>query len=103
MSVAGRACGCRFGRFIFNDTTVLDERLFIAGAVMAAVAIAVIAAMTLAPSCAPPPRRRWPLPRSPPSLASIRSIATHPPQGLTGWSRQSRSGVGSAAPPGTAR
>jgi hypothetical protein len=32
----------------FNDTTVLDERLFIAGAVMVAVAIAVIAAMTLA-------------------------------------------------------
>jgi len=31
-----------------NDTTVLDERLFIAGAVMVAVAIAVIAAMTLA-------------------------------------------------------
>ena len=32
----------------FNDTTVLDERLFIAGAVMVAVAILVIAAMTLA-------------------------------------------------------
>jgi hypothetical protein len=32
----------------FNDTTVLDERLFIAGAVMVAVAIGVIAAMTLA-------------------------------------------------------
>ena len=32
----------------FNDTTVLDERLFIAGAVMVAVAIVVIAAMTLA-------------------------------------------------------
>jgi hypothetical protein len=32
----------------FNDTTPLDERLFIAGAVMVAVAIAVIAAMTLA-------------------------------------------------------
>jgi hypothetical protein len=32
----------------FNDTTPLDERLFIAGAVMVAVAIVVIAAMTLA-------------------------------------------------------
>jgi hypothetical protein len=32
----------------FNDTTPLDERLFIAGAVMVAIAIAVIAAMTLA-------------------------------------------------------
>jgi hypothetical protein len=32
----------------FNDTTALDERLFIAGAVMVTVAIAVIAAMTLA-------------------------------------------------------
>jgi len=32
----------------FNDTTPLDERLFIAGAVMVAVAIGVIAAMTLA-------------------------------------------------------
>jgi hypothetical protein len=32
----------------FNDTTVLDERLFIAGAVMVAIAIVVIAAMTLA-------------------------------------------------------
>jgi hypothetical protein len=32
----------------FNDTTVLDERLFILGAVMVAVAIVVIAAMTLA-------------------------------------------------------
>jgi hypothetical protein len=32
----------------FNDTTALDERLFIAGAVMVAVAIGVIAAMTLA-------------------------------------------------------
>jgi hypothetical protein len=32
----------------FNDTTPLDERLFIAGAVMVAVAILVIAAMTLA-------------------------------------------------------
>lgn len=32
----------------FNDTTVLDERLFIGGAVMVAVAIVVIAAMTLA-------------------------------------------------------
>jgi hypothetical protein len=31
----------------FNDTTPLDERLFIAGAVMVAVAIGVIAAMTL--------------------------------------------------------
>ena len=32
----------------FNDTTPLDERLFVLGAVMVAVAIAVIAAMTLA-------------------------------------------------------
>jgi hypothetical protein len=32
----------------FNDTTPLDERLFIAGAVMVAIAIGVIAAMTLA-------------------------------------------------------
>jgi hypothetical protein len=32
----------------FNDTTVLDERLFIAGAVMVAIAIVVIAVMTLA-------------------------------------------------------
>jgi hypothetical protein len=32
----------------FNDTTALDERLFVGGAVMVAVAIAVIAAMTLA-------------------------------------------------------
>jgi hypothetical protein len=32
----------------FNDTTPLDERLFIAGAVMVAIAIVVIAAMTLA-------------------------------------------------------
>ena len=32
----------------FNDTTALDERLFIAGAVMVAVAIGVIAAMTMA-------------------------------------------------------
>jgi hypothetical protein len=32
----------------FNDTTVTDERLFIGGAVMVAVAIVVIAAMTLA-------------------------------------------------------
>jgi hypothetical protein len=32
----------------FNDTTVLDERLFILGAVMVAIAIVVIAAMTLA-------------------------------------------------------
>jgi hypothetical protein len=32
----------------FNDTTPLDERLFIVGAVMVAVAIGVIAAMTLA-------------------------------------------------------
>lgn len=32
----------------FNDTTALDERLFIGGAVMVAVAIGVIAAMTLA-------------------------------------------------------
>jgi hypothetical protein len=32
----------------FNDTTVLDERLFIGGAAMVAIAIAVIAAMTLA-------------------------------------------------------
>jgi hypothetical protein len=32
----------------FNDTTPLDERLFIAGAVMVAVAIGVIVAMTLA-------------------------------------------------------
>jgi hypothetical protein len=32
----------------FNDTTVTDERLFIAGAVMVAIAIGVIAAMTLA-------------------------------------------------------
>ena len=42
----------------FNDTTPLDERLFIAGAVMVAVAIGVIAAMTLAAFVrisAPPP------------------------------------------------
>jgi hypothetical protein len=32
----------------FNDTTLLDERLFVAGAVMVAIAIGVIAAMTLA-------------------------------------------------------
>jgi hypothetical protein len=32
----------------FNDTTALDERLFIGGAVMVAIAIVVIAAMTLA-------------------------------------------------------
>jgi hypothetical protein len=32
----------------FNDTTVLDERLYVGGAVMVAVAIAVIGAMTLA-------------------------------------------------------
>jgi hypothetical protein len=32
----------------FNDTTVLDERLFVLGAVMVAIAIGVIAAMTLA-------------------------------------------------------
>jgi hypothetical protein len=32
----------------FNDTTALDERLFTAGAVMVAIAIGVIAAMTLA-------------------------------------------------------
>jgi hypothetical protein len=32
----------------FNDTTPLDERLFIAGAVMVAIAIGVIAAMTMA-------------------------------------------------------
>jgi hypothetical protein len=42
----------------FNDTTPLDERLFIAGAVMVAIAILVIAAMTLAAivhTTAPPP------------------------------------------------
>jgi hypothetical protein len=42
----------------FNDTTPLDERLFIAGAVMVAIAIAVIAAMTLTAFVrisAPPP------------------------------------------------
>jgi hypothetical protein len=49
----------------FNDTTVTDERLFIAGAVMVAVAIGVIAAMTLAAfvrTTAPPPMAvavRW--------------------------------------------
>jgi hypothetical protein len=49
----------------FNDTTPLDERLFIAGAVMVAIAIAVIAAMTLAAflhTCAPAPMAlaiRW--------------------------------------------
>jgi len=32
----------------FNDTTVLEERLFTLGAVMVAIAILVIAAMTLA-------------------------------------------------------
>jgi hypothetical protein len=32
----------------FNDTTLLDERLFVLGAVMVAIAIGVIAAMTLA-------------------------------------------------------
>ena len=43
----------------FNDTTPLDERLFIAGAVMVAVAIVVIAAMTLAAFVRISPRRRW--------------------------------------------
>jgi hypothetical protein len=72
MSVAGRACGCRFGRFIFNDTTVLDERLFIAGAVMAAVAIAVIAAMTLAAFL----RTTAPAPLAAPAVAAVAGDAT---------------------------
>jgi hypothetical protein len=43
----------------FNDTTPLDERLFIAGAVMVTIAIVVIAAMTLAAFSTRPRRRRW--------------------------------------------
>jgi hypothetical protein len=106
----------------FNDTTPLDERLFIAGAVMVAVAIGVIAAMTLAAfvrTSAPapmavairwglvgllaaqltgvrsglPPRRRRRYPATPRTLG----------QGLTPWSRRLRSpGCGQPAPPAAA-